>query len=84
MFLMHIERHLIDAPRINALNYMTGLDVAEQSNFSAQVIGQWMFCSAYYHIGLDTGLLQHLYGVLGGFGLEFLGCTQIRYQSQMD
>ena len=80
---MHVQRYLIDAPGIDALDYVTGLYVAEQSHLAAQFIRERMLGAADNHIGLHSGLLQHLYRVLGRLGLEFLGGAQIRYQRKV-
>ena len=84
MFGMHIQRNLIDAPGIDALDYVAGLDVAEQSHLAAQLFIERMLCAAYNHIGLDAGLLQHLDRVLRRLCLKLLGGTQVRYQCKMD
>lgn len=36
-----------------------------------------MFRTQYEDIGLDTGTLQFLYGVLGGLGLQLTGSCQV-------
>ena len=81
---MHIERHLIDAPGIDALDDVAGFDIAEQGYFAAQLRRKRMLCAANDHVGLDTTLLEGLYGVLRGLRLEFPRCTQVWYQGQMD
>jgi hypothetical protein len=83
MLCVHIERNLIDAPGIDTLDNMTRLDVAEQGYLATQFIRQGMLGATDNDIGLDTGLLQHLYGVLCGLGLELLGGTQIRHKRKV-
>ena len=84
MLFMHIERHLIDAPGIDALDDVARFDIAEQGYFAAQLRRKRMLCAANDHVGLDTTLLEGLYGVLRRLRLEFPRCTQVWYQGQMD
>ena len=80
---LHIQRHLVDAPGVDALDYVAGLDVAEEGHLAADLRREFLLRAADYNVGMDSGLLQCLDGVLSGFGLEFSGRRQIRDQSEV-
>ena len=74
---LHQDGHLVDGRRVDALHHGIFVHIAEQSHFLAQGGTQLMFRTQYEDIGLDTGTLQFLYGVLGGLGLQFTGSSQV-------
>ena len=80
---MHGQRYLIDGGDIDALDYGLGIDIAELGHLAAHGHGQVFLGAEYEDVGLDTHLLKHLYGVLRGLGLQFLGGSQIRNVSEV-
>ena len=84
MFLVHVQGNLVDAPGIYALDHVAGADVAEKGYFSAKVFRKGVLRAADDDIGLHTGFLEHLDGVLGGLGLEFLGCVEVGDEGEVD
>ena len=81
---MHIQGNLVNAPGVYALDHVTGTDVAEKGDFAAKVLRKGMFRAADDDIGLHAGFLKHLDRVLGGLGLEFLGCVEVRDEGEVD
>ena len=77
MLLVHVERNLINAPGIDALDDMAGADVAEQGDLALKFRRQGMLGTADDDVRFDSTLLKHLDRVLRGFGLEFLRCAQV-------
>ena len=62
---------------------MARLDVAEKGDLAPEFRSQFHLCAADYDVRMDTGLLEHLDGVLRRLCLEFLRRAQVRYQSQV-
>ena len=84
MLLVHIERHLVDAPRVDALDHVAGPYVAEQRDLAPQLGRERLLRAAHDHVGLDAALLQHLDGVLCGLGFQLLGGFEIGDKGQMN
>ena len=80
---VHIERYLINAPGVYALDYVSWFHIAEQRDFPADVIRERMFGAADYHVRLYASLLEHLHRVLRRLGLQLLGRIQERHQREM-
>ena len=59
-------------------------DVAEARNLVADVLREVDFRAADYDVRMDSGLLEHLYGVLGRLCLELFGGFEIWDQSKVD
>ena len=77
-FLLHVERDLIDAPGVNGLYDMAGLDVAEEGNLVPEFRGEFLFRPADDDIRVDTQGLEFLDGMLGWLGFQFLCRFEIR------
>ncbi len=54
VLLVHIQRNLIDAPGIYGLYDVTGLDIAEEGHFPAQVRSEMVLGAADYDVGLHA------------------------------
>ena len=63
---------------------MAGLHVAEQGHFPPDLRCQFLFRAADYHGRMNSGLLQHLYRMLCRLGFQFLGCPEVRNESEVD
>ena len=81
---MHIQRHLVDAPGVDALDDVTGTHIAEEGDFAPEFGTQRVLGTAHYDVRLDSAVLKGLDGVLRRLGFEFLGGTQVRDVGEMD
>ena len=81
---LHADGHLVDAGHIFALHHTFKVHVAEGGHFHAHSIVEVAFGAQHEDVGLNTHSLQFLHRVLGGLGLQFFGCFQIRYVSEVD
>ena len=61
MLFVQIERYLVDTPRIDALDYVSGLDITEERDLATEIRCKGLFGPAYDHIGFDATLLKHLH-----------------------
>ena len=65
--LLHFQRHGINSVNIQRLYYRIAVNVAEQRQFFAHIIGYRHFSSANQYIGANPYRLQFFYRVLRGF-----------------
>ena len=74
---------MVDAGHIFALHHTFEVNIAEGSHLHAHSIVKVAFGAQDEYVGLNTHSLQLLHRVLGGLGLQFFGCLQIRHVSEV-
>jgi len=67
------EGDFVDAGDVGGGNDGVGIDIAEESDFSFEFLGEGALGAADEHVGLDADGAELLDAVLGGLGFEFLG-----------
>ena len=82
--LVHIQRNLIDAGHILALDDAVLGNVAEGGDLIQDAALQVLLRPQDQNVGLDTHALEFLDGVLRGLGLELPGCPEVRDIGQVD
>ena len=78
------ERHFIDALCRQGLEDSIRIHIAEHGNLFAHFLADFMLTAADEDIRGDADAAQFLYAVLGRFGLQFAGSSNIRNQGDMD
>ena len=63
---------------------MTWSHIAEQSHFLPDFRSKPVLCTTYDDVRLHSALLEHLDGMLGRLGLQFLCRAEIWHQSKVD
>ena len=82
-FFQH-QGHAVDVlHRFQRDNGLTG-NVTERGDFLADARRDGLVAAADYGVGLDTDGAEFLDAVLGGLGLEFLGCGEVGEEGQVD
>ena len=84
VFLMHVQRHLVDAPCVDGLYHVSGLHVAEHRDLLADFRGQGVLGAADDDVRLHSRLLEHLHRMLCGLCLELLGGAEVGHERQVD
>src|SRR5690625_3245362 len=72
--------HGVDVIGVVGVEDVARLDVAEEGDLAAGVLGHQAFRADYEPVGLDAGAAQGRHRVLGWFGLELLGRAQERQE----
>ena len=80
---MQQHRDLVDVVRVDAGNHRALLDVGEQCDLAALLVGQRILAAAQQHVGLDTDAAQFLHAVLRGLGLDLARAADDRHQREM-
>ena len=80
---MQHARHFVDGVHIPHGDDAPLRDVGEERNFGALFLWDGPVGTTHQGIGLYTNLTQFLGSVLGGFGLQFAGCSNPRYITQV-
>ena len=78
-FLLHQQRHFVNAFGILAFDDAFRLHIAEKSHLGANPLAERMLGTADNHIGLQALLQHRLDRMLGRFGLQLAGSGQIRH-----
>ena len=78
------QRNLIEDGCVEVGNHRVGLDVAEQGNLIADVLGNGLIGPADNHIGLNANGQKFLAGVLGRLTLELIRAGNGHHQGNMD
>ncbi len=81
---MHQQGYLVDGGGIDTLGDGLGSDIAELGHFAEHRCGDFLFGAEHEDVGLQTHLLQLLYAMLRGFGLEFFCGTYVGDVGEMD
>ena len=84
VLLMHFDRNLVDRGEIQRLDNSVGSHIAELGDFPPGFGGDGMLGAQHQHVRLDSKLLEFLYGMLRGLGLEFFRGGDERNVGQMD
>jgi len=77
-------RHFVDGVDVPHGNDGVFLDVREQRDLRAFVLGDGAVGAAQQRVGQDADFAQLLHRVLGRLGFQFTGRSDIRHQGQVD
>src|SRR5258706_15284181 len=78
------KRHLIDEFDVERGDDRFLLDVAEESDLVAHLIGDGVLGTAEKHVRLDADLAQFLHRMLRGLGLHLVRGLDVRHEREMD
>ena len=83
-FGFQVQRHLIDALRVAALDDGRRRHVAEERDLLLRLLGEREFGPAHDRVGRDTDRPQLAHRVLRRLRLQFVGGAEVRYERQVD
>src|SRR5258708_5358123 len=78
------QRHLVDELDVERGDDRFLLDVAEERDLVAHVVGDGMFGTAEQHVRLNADLAKFLHGVLRRLGLHLVRGLDVRHERQMN
>ena len=77
MLLVHLQRDFVNRGHVDRLDDSGRVYITEEGHLLAQVQREVVLGTQHQNIGLDTHLLQLFYRVLGRFGLQLFGGSDI-------
>ena len=81
---LHIDRHLIDAWKVLALDDAFQIYIAETSHFHPHIVVQMLLCAEDENVRLNAVTEHFLDGMLSRLSLQFAGSPEIRHISEVD
>ena len=81
--LVQQQRNLVDVVGVDRRDHRALLDVGEQRDLAALLLGQRLLAAAQQHVRLDADAAQLLHRVLGGLGLDLARAADDRHQRQV-
>ena len=82
--LLHVDRNIINAGQILALNNAIHVYVTESSYLLTNVIIEVLLCTKHEDIRLNTHTLQLFHTMLCGLSLQLARCTEVGHVCQME
>ncbi|MNZ84282.1 hypothetical protein D3C78_1030330 [compost metagenome] len=83
-FIAQIKWYLVEAVRIAAFYNRIRINITEKGNLCLHVIGQFMLCTTYDNIWLNTDTPEFFYTVLSRLGFYFTCSFDIRNERYMN
>src|SRR5262249_25729669 len=81
---MVLQRHIVDIPGIQRLDYRRFGDVAEKRDLLALAIRNFLFGAAQEHVGLDAEARKFAHAMLRRLGFQLSGSLEPRDQRGVD